>query len=158
MATPHACATLVDAFPAVLRFKRALVATTAVYGTAPLAAVAELGHPRVSELAEHLRLDVSTVSRQVAHLRQRGLLEATPDPVDGRSQQLSLTAAGLDELRRSRRALVEDITGRLADWDDADVETLAELLGRLGADPPTGTGAPAGAPAPSAARPLEQNA
>jgi DNA-binding MarR family transcriptional regulator len=139
MATPHACATLVDVVPDVLRLKRALADATAISGTATLTTVAALGHPRVSELAEHLHLDVSTVSRKVTALRQRGLMEALPDPDDGRSQHLSLTSAGVEELRRTRSVLLDVLVERLADWEDDDVETLAVLLGRL-SRVPTSTG------------------
>jgi DNA-binding MarR family transcriptional regulator len=132
MATTTACAALVDVFPTVLRLKRSLAATAQVAGTAPLRAMWFLRHPRVSELAEHLHLDVSTVSRQVTHLRTQGLITTNPDPADGRSQQLSLTPDGIAELVRSRESLVAQFTERLASWDDADVETLAALLDRLG--------------------------
>jgi len=132
MATATACAALVDVFPTVLRLKRSLAATAQVTGSAPLRAIAFLRNPRVSELAEHLHLDVSTVSRQIAHLRTQGLITTNPDPDDRRSQQLSLTADGIAELERSRASLVEQFTERLASWDDADVQTLAVLLNRLG--------------------------
>ena len=131
MATPHACAALVDVFPDVLRLKRTLVTASSVQGSAALAAVAELEHPRVSELAEHLHLDLSTVSRQVAQLRHRGLLGACPDPADGRSQQLTLTDEGRVELRRTRRALVGELAECLSDSDDADVKALVGLLVRI---------------------------
>jgi DNA-binding MarR family transcriptional regulator len=131
MATTHACAALVDVFPGVLRLKRTLTTHSSLQSSATLVAVAELGHARVSELAEHLHLDLSTVSRQVAQLRQRRLLDASPDPADGRSQQLTLTPNGRSELRRARRALVGELAQRLGDWDDADVEHLAHLLNRL---------------------------
>jgi DNA-binding MarR family transcriptional regulator len=154
MATPHACAALVDVFPDVLRLKRA-VATIAstTPSTALLAAVRELQHPRVSELAEHLHLDMSTVSRQVTHLRQRHLLRASPDPADGRSQRLSVTEEGMAELRRWRGAMVAELVQRLQDWHDVDVDTLTSMLSRLSRggeavthplDPPlTSTGTPA---------------
>ena len=49
---------------------------------------------RVSELAEKVYADVSTVSRQVTHLVGLGLIERVPDPEDGRAHSLSLTEAG----------------------------------------------------------------
>ena len=131
MATAYACATLVDVFPDVVRLKRTLTSASSVQSSTALVAVAALGHPRVSELAEHLHLDLSTVSRQVTQLRQRGLVRTCPDPADGRSQQLTLTDDGRDELRRTRRALVAELLQRLSSWDDADVEALAHLLQRL---------------------------
>jgi len=132
MATPQACAALVDVFPDVLRLKRAITTTaSATPATAVLVAVQDLQRPRVSELAEHLHLDLSTVSRQVTHLRQRHLLDACADPTDGRSQRLSVTEEGLAELRRSRRAMVAELAQHLADWDDTDVDALTTLLSRL---------------------------
>ncbi|GIG27777.1 MarR family winged helix-turn-helix transcriptional regulator [Cellulomonas marina] len=152
MATASACAALVDVMPDVLRLRRTLAAAPQVPGTAVLAAVLQLGHPRVSELADHLHLDLSTVSRKVAHLRDLHLVEAAPHPLDGRAQQLTVTPAGLDELRRVRRSLVDDLVRRLAGWDDADVATLTTLLGRLADDaapPPARAACPAAPPPPA---------
>jgi len=179
MASQHACAALVDVFPDVLRLKRAIATTaTATPSTALLAAACELQHPRVSELAEHLHLDLSTVSRQVTHLRQRHLLQACPDPADGRSQRLSVTEEGVAELSRWRRALVAELVQRMEDWDDVDVDALTALLSRLSrggeavtdrpdppltstvvpALPPTGVRATA-APAPQTSTPqMQENA
>ncbi|NIZ92860.1 MarR family winged helix-turn-helix transcriptional regulator [Kineococcus rubinsiae] len=147
MATPHACAGLVDVLPGLLRARRAIVGSTPAPSTATLAAVHESGTPRVSEVAETLGLDLSTVSRQVTHLRQRGLLTAVPDPQDGRSQRLSLTETGVAELRSHRRHLVDTLVARLADWDDAEIDLLARLLDRLArAGAPAGTDAPCAEP------------
>src|SRR5512144_700406 len=46
---------------------------------------------RVSDLAWCVHADVSTVSRQVSHLVDHGLVAKSPDPHDGRVQILSLT-------------------------------------------------------------------
>jgi DNA-binding MarR family transcriptional regulator len=131
MATAHACSALVGVLPGLLRVKRSVVGSSGAQAFALLDAVRHFRRPRVSEVADHLALDLSTVSRQVAHLRQRGLLAACPDPEDGRSQRLTVTAAGIDELRRYRHDLVDRLVERLADWDDADVDTLTALLSRL---------------------------
>lgn len=131
MASPHACTALVDVFPDVLRLKRVIASAASVDGTAALAALADLGTPRPSNLATRLGLDLSTVSRQVTHLRQRGLVATCQDPTDGRSQRLSLTEAGTRELSRGRAALADELAARLSDWSDADVEELAQLLHRM---------------------------
>ena len=147
MATPHACAGLVDVLPRLLRARRSIVGSTSAPVTATLAAVHDGGAPRLSEVAESLGLDLSTVSRQVTHLRQRGLLTAAPDPQDGRSQRLSLTEDGVAELRSHRRDLVDTLVTRLADWDDADIDQLARLLDRLArSGTPAGTDAPCAEP------------
>ena len=158
MATPHACAGLVDVLPRLLRARRAIVGTASAPVTATLAAVHDGGSPRLSEVAETLGLDLSTVSRQVTHLRQRGLLTTAPDPSDGRSQRLNLTDDGLAELRSHRRQLVATLVMRLADWDDAEIDQLARLLDRLARSAAAaGTDAPAPcdppAPTPSVPTP-----
>ena len=131
MATPHACAALVDVFPDLLRARRALVGALNTPAVATLAVVHQRGSMRISEVAEHLSLDLSTVSRQVAHLRQKGFLDSSPDPDDGRSQRLTVSAEGTGELRRTRRDLVDKLVERLSDWPDQEVGDLTRLLDRL---------------------------
>lgn len=149
MATPHACAALVDVFPDLLRARRTLVGTTNTPAVATLAVVRQHGPLRISEVAEHLSLDLSTVSRQVAHLRQKGLLDSSPDPDDGRSQRLTVTADGVEELRSFRRAVVDKLVAHLDDWPDDDVGDLTRLLGRLTRTPGCSTRSTAAPPQPS---------
>ena len=76
-------------------------------------------------------LDKSTVSRQISHLVDLGLVDRAADPVDGRAQVLTPSAEGsarLTRVRDVRRARWED---DLSDWPASDVATLAELLHRL---------------------------
>jgi DNA-binding MarR family transcriptional regulator len=78
-----------------------------------------------------LGLDKSTVSRQVAHLVDLGLVDRAADPVDGRAQVLTPSAEGsarLERIRESRRGRWE---ADLGDWRAEDVATLAGLLARL---------------------------
>ncbi|GAB3699330.1 MarR family winged helix-turn-helix transcriptional regulator [Mariniluteicoccus flavus] len=91
------------------------------------------GEMRLTQLAAACDLDVSTVSRHVRQLEDRGLVARTPDPDDGRASRVAVTPAGHDALvrtRTKRRALVAD---RLADWSPADLETLTTLMSRLAA-------------------------
>lgn len=134
MASPRACAALIATFPALARSKRAVVGHTRLAPVSALAAIAAAGPVRVSEVAELMGLDLSTVSRQVSHLRRDGLVEATPDAVDGRSQRLSVTDAGTALLRDERHRMVDRLVERLADWDDAELAEITALLGRLTTD------------------------
>ena len=59
-----------------------------------LHAVAAEGPMRASALAASVQADLSTVSRQVAALIGRGLLERQADQHDGRASLLAVTGAG----------------------------------------------------------------
>ena len=101
----------------------------AAYGL--LSLLQDTGPLRASDLVTRIGLDKSTVSRQVAHLVELGLVDRAADPVDGRAQVLTPSAEGsarLARIRDVRRARWED---DLSDWPASDVATLADLLRRL---------------------------
>lgn len=102
-----------------------------VADVAVLAAVDAAGALRLSDLAGTLLVDASVVSRQVSALVEEGLLRREVDPDDGRSRLLHVTDAGAQALGRLRTAGCTLLTERLADWQDADVRTLARLLRRF---------------------------
>ncbi|WP_432494137.1 MarR family winged helix-turn-helix transcriptional regulator [Kineococcus gypseus] len=141
MATAAACAALVSVLPHLVRARRGLTGAAPLPTTSALAVVHEHGSLRATEVADRLGLDLSTVSRHLAHLRADGLLETSPDPDDGRSQRLRVTAAGAEELRTRRERVVQALVQRLADWDDAEIDHLTRLLQKLAGTP---TGATAG--------------
>jgi DNA-binding MarR family transcriptional regulator len=92
------------------------------------------GTCRAVDLVHLYRLDKSTVSRQVADLERRGLVERSADPAGGRGVLLRVTPQGaqlLDEAVRMQRA---ELDRRLVDWEPDDVETFARLLRRYNAD------------------------
>jgi DNA-binding MarR family transcriptional regulator len=99
-----------------------------------LKTLATSGPLRVTDLAVCANLDASTVSRHVAQLHSAGLIERTPDPVDGRAHRVRLSDAGaarIDAALRARRALLER---SLESWDSRDLEELDRLLTRFAAD------------------------
>jgi DNA-binding MarR family transcriptional regulator len=99
-----------------------------------LKSLASSGPLRVTDLAVCANLDASTVSRHVAQLHSAGLIERTPDPVDGRAQRVKLSDAGaarIDAALRSRRALLEKA---LESWDPSELDQLDRLLTRFAAD------------------------
>ncbi|HLM03880.1 MAG TPA: MarR family transcriptional regulator [Blastococcus sp.] len=96
-----------------------------------LALLEDAGPLRAGDVVARLGLDKSTVSRQVASLVDLGLVDRSPDPVDGRAQVLTPSAEGsarLARIRSARRARWED---DMSDWPEEDVARLAELLARL---------------------------
>ncbi|MEU6081416.1 MarR family transcriptional regulator [Streptomyces sp. NPDC047108] len=85
----------------------------------------------VKALAAGMGIDSSTVTRQVAPLVDTGLVKRTSHPEDGRAVVLQLSARGkarLDEVRSSRRQLMELLT---EDWADEERESFCDLLTRF---------------------------
>jgi DNA-binding MarR family transcriptional regulator len=101
----------------------------AAYGL--LALLQDTGSLRASTLVTRLGLDKSTVSRQIAHLVDLGLVDRAPDPDDGRAQVLTPSAEGSARLSRIRDARRARWESDLADWPPEDVARLGQLLGRL---------------------------
>jgi DNA-binding MarR family transcriptional regulator len=100
-----------------------------------LAHVRARGGCRASELVRFYGLEKSTVSRQVAALERRRLVERVYDPADRRIQTLRLTAEGTTKLRVADAAFGEALARRVADWPAADVEQFAALLRRFNEAP-----------------------
>jgi DNA-binding MarR family transcriptional regulator len=83
---------------------------------------------RMSELADYLGLDKSTISGLVDRAEKRGLLQRAPNPADGRATDVFLTAEGIQladlgegEIARS----LSPMTGKLS---RAEARRLTALL------------------------------
>jgi DNA-binding MarR family transcriptional regulator len=90
-----------------------------------------MGPLRQGALADLVHADPSTVSRHVAALVERGLVQRVADESDGRASRLHVTDAGhaaLDAFRRDRESHFAQVT---SGWDAADLVTLTTLLGRF---------------------------
>lgn len=98
-----------------------------------LVRVSEYGPIRLSELAEAVELDLSTVSRQMRDLVNGGLITKVPDPHDGRSSFLSLSARGAAVLESVSEARREALAEAITEWSDEERTTLAAGLFRLAA-------------------------
>ena len=122
--------------------------------------LAKGGPLRATDLAADTLLDLSTVSRQIRSLVDRGLVERRPDPEDGRGTLLSPTAAGLAAVERYRAHRDRKMAEALAGWPAADRQDFARLLARFNDDfaerhvrpvcahPPGHTAAAGAGPAP----------
>ncbi|MDR3633421.1 MAG: MarR family winged helix-turn-helix transcriptional regulator [Isosphaeraceae bacterium] len=86
-----------------------------------LVAVARKGEARPGDVCRLLRLEKSTLSRDVEVMKGKGWLESDP-PAGGRNQVLRVTPAGLDLLARSQPA-----------WESAQAEAQ-RLIGDPGVD------------------------
>jgi DNA-binding MarR family transcriptional regulator len=101
------------------------------YGT--LSRLATTGSATVSELAELLNLELSTVSRRVRILEERHLIEREPG-TDKRTSHLRLTAEGNRMFNALEVGWREMLTEVVSDWDPQEVASFATLFARFAAD------------------------
>jgi DNA-binding MarR family transcriptional regulator len=87
--------------------------------------------PRMSELADHLGLDRSTISGLVDRAARRGIVERVADPVDRRSSRVALTDAGRELAATGGEEVTRRTAPMLARIGAADQRRLAGLLGGL---------------------------
>lgn len=86
------------------------------------------------ELADAERVQPPTITKVVAKLEDRGLIQRTPHPTDRRQVILSATAAGRDVILEQRRVKDEWLTRKVARLSAQERETLreaAEILNRI---------------------------
>jgi DNA-binding MarR family transcriptional regulator len=86
---------------------------------------------RLSDLADVLRTDLSTVSRQVQAAERAGLVERRPDPSDGRASRVYLTPNGRNAIERLRAVQRAEILASIADWSPEDQHRFADLMSRF---------------------------
>ncbi len=85
-----------------------------------LVVTARLGLARPAEICDQLKIDVSTVSRNVDRMRARGWIEVVDDEQDARAHQLRLSVKGRQILEKAKPA-----------WEKAQMK-VKKLLGQSG--------------------------
>jgi DNA-binding MarR family transcriptional regulator len=86
---------------------------------------------RMSELADYLGLDKSTISGLVDRAEKRGLLQRAPNPADGRATDVFLTGAGrqLADLGEAKIARsLSPMTGKLTRAEALRLTALLEYV------------------------------
>jgi DNA-binding MarR family transcriptional regulator len=89
------------------------------------------------ELAEAERVQPPTMTRIIARLEERGLIQRTPHPTDGRQAILAPSPAGRQMLAEYQRARDEWLAQRVARLSAEERDTLhraAEILARIARD------------------------
>ena len=89
------------------------------------------------ELSDAERVQPPTMTKVLAKLEERGLIQRAPHPTDRRQVLLSSTAEGREVLLEQRRVKAEWLTGRLTGLSASDREVLvqaAEILERITRD------------------------
>ena len=92
-----------------------------------------LGPVNTNTLAHALRLDASTVTRQVTALEGQGFVERRANPSDGRSSTIALTTLGRDSMRAVEQERRRNIEALVSDWDSVEQIDLGVALTRLNA-------------------------
>jgi DNA-binding MarR family transcriptional regulator len=131
---------------ALLSASRALTvdAATAFHPDLPPAAfhiahwLHSFGAAKVSQVAAAVAMDRSATSRLTARLIEIGLVEAQPDPADGRGVVLDLTNLGRKSIDRANARKSDVFYQKIETWSNADLELFAALLRRFNELPPRG--------------------
>lgn len=76
------------------------------------------------ELASREQVQPPSMTKVVAALEERGLVEVAPHPQDGRQKLVAVTAAAHDMLEADRRARDEWLAQRMANLTVAEIATL----------------------------------
>lgn len=105
------------------------VSVTQCYG---LKTVVDVGPLTVNDLAGALYLDKSTASRLAAGLEDKGYIQRSRDPDDGRIVVLEATDAGRALSARIEADLAAEYAELLRDVGPDVRRGMVELLGRLG--------------------------
>lgn len=95
-----------------------------------LVATARLREPKLAELSRKLRIEKSTLSRDIAIMKERGWLVSVP-PEGGKNQILRLTAEGASLLIRSSKAweTAQAEAARVIEPDTGAIDSIANRLG-----------------------------
>ena len=90
------------------------------------------GGLRITELGEDVLLTQPGMSRLVARLEARRLVQRVDDPDDARACRIQLTPAGVDTQRRIGRAHARHVAEAMTrTLDRAELEQLLDLCRRL---------------------------
>jgi DNA-binding MarR family transcriptional regulator len=80
------------------------------------------------ELAEHEKVQPPSITRVIASLEERGLIERMPHPSDRRQVVLTVTDQGREVVRTLRRLREAWLAQRLRDLDPAERAVLQKAL------------------------------
>ncbi|MFD9127919.1 MarR family winged helix-turn-helix transcriptional regulator [Kitasatospora sp. NPDC059571] len=100
-------------------------------GYGMLAFIEESGRVRLTDIGLHFGVGKASISRQVKHLEELGLVRREVDPQDRRSSLVSLTEEGASRYLRARDDRMDRFRLLMGAWDREDVVRFAELLRRF---------------------------
>ena|ERR1700722_792146 len=96
-----------------------------------LATIAKRGPLRLAELAAIEQVSAPSMTRTVAELEVRGLVQRSVDPDDGRAIRLEVTPAGLEAILRARAARAQVVADMLDGLDPSEIASVEAALPAL---------------------------
>ncbi len=93
-----------------------------------LARIEQFGPLRLGELAVREKVAASSMTRTIAPLTAAGLIGKAPDPQDGRSFQIEITAHGAQVIGDIRRARSQVLASRIDRLTHEQAEALYAAL------------------------------
>ncbi|MDI5967643.1 MarR family transcriptional regulator [Streptomyces sp. SL13] len=108
-----------------------------------LSRVEQFGPLRLGELAARERVAASSMTRTITPLTAAGLIGKAPDPQDGRSFLIEITAHGaqvVTDIRRERSKVLADRVDRLTPEQTTALYAALPVLEALADDPEESTG------------------
>lgn len=89
------------------------------------------GPMSIAELSHALRLDSSTLQRQVTVAIKDGFLERIVDPQGNAARKITVTARGSEKLAEARAISINALEHIMGDWNPEEVEQFAKFLNRF---------------------------
>jgi DNA-binding MarR family transcriptional regulator len=86
---------------------------------------------KMTELADYLGLDKSTISGLVDRAEKRGLLQRVPNPLDGRAVDVLLSAAGAELAEAGATQIARSLSPMASVLTRAEAHRLTALLERM---------------------------
>ncbi len=86
---------------------------------------------RASDISRNLNHDSGALTRVIAQLESRGLIERTRSTQDRRIVELAVTPQGRRLVDASVQLVVDDVNRLLGDFDREEVEMLVGMLNRI---------------------------
>lgn len=90
---------------------------------------------RMTELADYLGLEKSTMSGLIARAQARGLVQRVPNPTDGRAVDVRLTAVGHELANRAATRVAAELAPSTAGLSATEQRRLAGALHRTISSP-----------------------
>ncbi|MFJ5107532.1 MULTISPECIES: MarR family winged helix-turn-helix transcriptional regulator [unclassified Glutamicibacter] len=89
------------------------------------------GAMTIAELSHALRLDASTLQRQVTNAVKEGYLQRVTDPDGSLARKIALTAIGNQKLGDARALSINALERIMGDWAPEDIDQFAKYLHRF---------------------------